>query len=79
LAGCFREGVLRFVGDAQDKDLHIRFQEAFRELALNPVIRASMSTKGQRLVDGCGAQRVADAIALMCSHNVGKSLCTRSK
>jgi len=55
-------GCVRTAGSAEEGNILLRVREALLLLLSNPTIRATMTTMGQRLVDGRGAERVAQAI-----------------
>jgi UDP-2,4-diacetamido-2,4,6-trideoxy-beta-L-altropyranose hydrolase len=62
LEGLAAAGTLRWCGDIGDADLETGVKAQFAALASNTPARAAMSARGRRLVDGRGAERVADAI-----------------
>jgi UDP-2,4-diacetamido-2,4,6-trideoxy-beta-L-altropyranose hydrolase len=57
-----KTGFLRIAGHANDKGIVEAIGEAVRTLLADPQARAVMSAAGQRLIDGQGALRVAEAI-----------------
>ncbi|HBQ38309.1 MAG TPA: UDP-2,4-diacetamido-2,4,6-trideoxy-beta-L-altropyranose hydrolase [Candidatus Omnitrophica bacterium] len=58
-----QQGFLQAVGWAGDRAVIRLMQEALRCLLSDPQARAAMSAIGQRLIDGQGALRVAQALA----------------
>ena len=56
------DGTLVLGGNAQDSDLRFKVIEALRMLSSNRDQRMRMSARGRQVVDGMGAQRVAEAI-----------------
>jgi len=65
LQGLSEAGALVWVGDAEDQDLGSSVTRALEVLSRDPGRRERMSGKGQALVDGQGAARVAVAVAEM--------------
>jgi len=55
-------GVLVAAGRHDDPDLEERLRAEMRRLAGDPARRAALGSAGRRLVDGRGAERVADAL-----------------
>jgi spore coat polysaccharide biosynthesis predicted glycosyltransferase SpsG len=66
LKGLAEAGTLEFVGDAVDDDLELKLKSALTGLGGDPKRRQTMSERGQRLVDGRGAERVAQEIVRQC-------------
>ena len=62
LAGLAQAGTLDYCGSARDDDLGVKIDAALKVLAADVKRRQEMSARGRQLVDGRGAQRVAQAI-----------------
>ncbi len=62
LNGLSRMGAIRWVGDAGDFDLQDRFAEARTSRDASQSEREALGRTGRRLVDGRGAERVAQAV-----------------
>jgi len=62
LMGLSRAGVLRLAGRSDDVDLENRVKVELETLAHDAPRRAALSARGRALIDGCGADRVAQAI-----------------
>ncbi len=62
LTGLARAGTLIFAGDVADRDLASKLADALKMLACDPKRRSDMSVNGRKIVDGKGAQRVAQAV-----------------
>lgn len=67
LQGLRESGTLLWIGDAGDQDLRRKAEHAVRRLAADMALRQSMSQAGRTLVDGRGADRVAEAILGLCA------------
>lgn len=66
LRGLAEAGTLEFVGDASDGDLEFKIVSALTGLAGESERRQRMSERGRQLVDGRGAERVAQEIVRRC-------------
>jgi UDP-2,4-diacetamido-2,4,6-trideoxy-beta-L-altropyranose hydrolase len=66
LRGLAEAGTLEFVGDASDGDLEFKIVSALTDLAVESERRQRMSERGRQLVDGRGAERVAQEIVRRC-------------
>jgi UDP-2,4-diacetamido-2,4,6-trideoxy-beta-L-altropyranose hydrolase len=66
LRGLAEAGTLEIIGDASDDDLEFKVKAALAALAREPERRQTMGERGQRLVDGRGAERVAHEIVRRC-------------
>jgi len=55
-------GVVRAVSGADDASLRAQVGDVLVELLPRPDLRAAMAAAGRRLVDGCGAERVAEVL-----------------
>jgi len=62
LAGLAAAGALRRIGDAQDARLQERLLSELRALDRDAAARQAMSERGRALVDGRGAERVAERL-----------------
>lgn len=69
LHGLDRAGCLRDLGTPDASGFLDRLGLAICELAGDCAARARMTELGQRLVDGCGAARVADAVGMLARHS----------
>jgi len=56
------EGVVRPAGAIRDDDFDQQLRATVTEVIDDEAARAQLSSAGQRLIDGCGAGRVADEI-----------------
>jgi UDP-2,4-diacetamido-2,4,6-trideoxy-beta-L-altropyranose hydrolase len=56
------EGAVLAAGNADDPDWFETLDVAMNKLLTDPALRIGLSTKARQLVDGKGAQRIADAI-----------------
>jgi UDP-2,4-diacetamido-2,4,6-trideoxy-beta-L-altropyranose hydrolase len=66
LKGLQEVGCTVWAGEASDAEIGGAVSRIAIRLAGDAGARRAMSTAGQQLVDGCGATRVADAIAELC-------------
>ena len=62
LAGLSHAGTLQLAGCSKDADLAERVMRGVGELSADPMHRAAMSAQGRTIIDGRGAERVAQAI-----------------
>jgi len=67
LQGLSAKDALEWVGDVQDGDTESRVIGTLRNLAEHADKRARMSQAGRALVDGGGADRVAQAVLEACT------------
>lgn len=68
LQGLAAAGVIEWVGDANDADLQQKLHIALSKLAADRSARETMSRAGRTMVDGQGANRVAQALLEICGN-----------
>ena len=66
LEGLSAKGTLLWIGDVRDDDLGEKFLRALTQVS-DAGLRESMSVSGRLLVDGYGAQRVANTMLEVCN------------